>query len=75
MPAVRDAHEHPSQDLEWISGLGPRRWPLRFAGSLRHGFRGAVLRTAEFATHLKERDEWPRAPDNAPYQVFDHTNV
>jgi hypothetical protein len=44
IPLVRNVHEHPSQELERVGGIGPRCWPIRLVGAIRHRRRGPVIR-------------------------------
>ncbi len=41
---VGDMAPRPGQELQRVDGLGPRRWPLRHVGAIRHRLRGPVVR-------------------------------
>ena len=41
---VRDVHQEPGQELQRVHRLGPRRWPLRLVGAIRHRLSGPVVR-------------------------------
>lgn len=42
-PLGGDVHEHPSDELERVSGFGVRRGPLRLVGAICHVLHGSVI--------------------------------
>ena len=55
-PFVRNVHEHPGEELQWVHRLGAGRWPLGLVGPVR---RASTHRSGRART----RDSYPARPE------------